>query len=184
MDGSMVRMDAAMYDPVSNTLKFLRKKAAVAVNDAMVEACWEIGRQIVEVQGDRAEYGKRLMEYLPKRVTEEFGKGFTVRNIRQMRQSYLAFPIRHTPCAQLSWSHHRLLSSVKDEKSTCFTCKKLSNVCRVHFAVCQVVGCERRRASGTAVWGGGATRPRSCAWRRTRSGWRSILPSRLSRLRP
>ncbi len=50
----------------------------------------EIGRQIVEAQGDRAEYGQHLMEYLSERLTAEFGKGFTERNLRAMRQLYLA----------------------------------------------------------------------------------------------
>nr|WP_244977578.1 MULTISPECIES: DUF1016 N-terminal domain-containing protein [Eggerthella] len=50
----------------------------------MVGAYWEIGRQIVEAQGDRAEYGKHLMEYLSERLTTEFGKGFTERALRHM----------------------------------------------------------------------------------------------------
>lgn len=86
----------------------------------MVEAYWEIGRQIVEAQGDRAEYGKHLMEYLSERLTKEFGKGFTKRNLFCMKQFYLAFPIVHTLCAQLSWSHYRLLIRVEDEKKRLF----------------------------------------------------------------
>lgn len=50
----------------------------------MVGAYWEIGRQIVEAQGDRAEYGKHLMEYPSERLTTEFGKGFTERALRHM----------------------------------------------------------------------------------------------------
>lgn len=120
MDDSMVRADAAVYDSVRDTLAAARKRAAVAVNDAMVEAYWEIGRQIVEAQGDRAEYGKHLMEYLFERLTKEFGKGFTRRNLFCMKQFYLAFPIVHTVCAQLSWSHYRLLIRVNDEKKRLF----------------------------------------------------------------
>lgn len=70
--------------------------------------------EIAEAQGDRAEYGKRLMEYLSERLTTEFGKGFTERNLRAMRQLYLAFPIRHTLCAELSWSHYRLIIRIED----------------------------------------------------------------------
>ena len=44
MDDPMARKDAAVYDSVRGTLEAARKKAAVAVNDAMVEAYWEIGR--------------------------------------------------------------------------------------------------------------------------------------------
>lgn len=120
MDDSMVRNDAAVYDSVRGTLAAARKKAAAAVNDAMVEAYWEVGRQIVEAQGDRAEYGKHLMEYLSERLTKEFGKGYTKRNLFCMKQFYLSFPIVHTLCAQLSWSHYRLLIRVEDEKKRLF----------------------------------------------------------------
>ena len=112
MDDPMARKDAAVYDSVRGTLEAARKKAAVAVNDAMVEAYWEIGRQIVEAQGDRAEYGKHLMEYLSERLTKEFGRAYTKRNLHYMRQFYLAFPIVNTLCSQLSWSHYRLLMRV------------------------------------------------------------------------
>ena len=120
MDDSMVRKDAAVYDSVRGALEAARKKAAVAVNDAMVEAYWEIGRQIVEAQGDRAEYGKHLMEYLSERLTKEFGKGFSVPNLKNMRQFYLVFPIRYTLCSELSWSHYRLIMRVEDEKKRLF----------------------------------------------------------------
>ena len=93
--------DEAVYQSVRAALETARTKAAAAVNDAMVSAYWEIGRQIVEAQGDRAEYGQHLMEYLSERLTAEFGKGFTERNLRAMRQLYLAYPIRHTLCAEL-----------------------------------------------------------------------------------
>ncbi len=106
--------DETVYQSVRSTLASARMKAAAAVNDAMVSAYWEIGRQIAEAQGDRAEYGKRLMKYLSERLTAEFGKGFTERNLRAMRQLYLAYPIRHTLCAELSWSHYRLIIRVED----------------------------------------------------------------------
>jgi hypothetical protein len=80
----------------------------------MVEAYWDIGRQIEEAIGERAEYGKGLLQYLSKSLSEEFGKGFTVRNLRAMRQFYASFPIRHTLCAELSWSHYLLLMRVED----------------------------------------------------------------------
>ena len=106
--------DEAVYQSVRAALETARTKAAAAINDAMVSAYWEIGRQIVEAQGDRAEYGQHLMEYLSERLTAEFGKGFTERNLRAMRQMYLAYPIRHTLCAELSWSHYRLIIRIDD----------------------------------------------------------------------
>lgn len=78
----------------------------------MAEAYREIGRQIVEATGERAEYGKHLAENLAERLTAECGKGFTRRNLYQMQQFYLAFPIVHTLSAQLSRSHYRRLMRI------------------------------------------------------------------------
>ena len=88
-----------------------------AVNAAMVTAYWNIGKAIYEICGesDRAAYGKQIMEYLSERLTAEFGKGFSIRNLRNMRRFYLAFPIRQTLSAELSWSHYLLLMKVENE---------------------------------------------------------------------
>ncbi len=93
-----------------------------AVNAAMVAAYWNIGKIIYEVCGEneRAAYGKQILNDISDRLTVEFGKGFTVRNLRAMRQFYLAFPIWHTVCAELSWSHYRLLMRVANEKERMF----------------------------------------------------------------
>ena len=84
----------------------------------MVQAYWEIGEQIYLACGenDRAEYGKGLLKYLSEKLTAEFGQGFTVRNLRSMRQFYLAYPKRHMLCAELSWLHYRILMRIDDEK--------------------------------------------------------------------
>jgi len=61
---------------------------------------------------DRAKYGSYLIKELSVKLTDEFGKGFTEQNLRNMRQFYNSFPIHSTLCSELSWSHIRL----KDEK--------------------------------------------------------------------
>ena len=94
--------DELVYVSVRETLESARGKVERAVNSAMVEAYWEIGRQIVEATGERAEYRKHLVRYLAERLTAEYGKGFTQRNLYQMQQFYLAFPKVHALRAQLS----------------------------------------------------------------------------------
>ena len=93
-----------------------------AVNSSMAAAYWNIGKLIYEACGknERAAYGKQLIQYLSDKLTAEFGKGFTVRNLQNMRQFYLTFPNAHTLCAELSWSHYRLLLRVSDEQSRLF----------------------------------------------------------------
>ena len=101
-----------LYQSVKNILQTARDNAYRQVNFIMVEAYWNIGKQIVEEEQngkDRAEYGSYLIKELSSRLTSEFGKGFTASNLKMMRQFYLAFPIGHTLCDQLSWSHYRLI---------------------------------------------------------------------------
>ena len=110
------------YLAIRSSIVGAQRKLSAAVNTAMVTAYWEIGEQIYRACGenDRAEYGKRLLEYLSDNLTAVFGSGYTVRNLRAMRQFYCCFPIRHTLCAELSWSHYRLLMRVQDEKARAF----------------------------------------------------------------
>jgi len=99
-----------------------QKKVYSAVNSAMVQAYWEIGEQIYKACGenDRAEYGKNLLQYLSTELTAEFGKGFSVRNLRNMRNFYIAYPIRQTLSAELSWSHYLHLIKIEDDKRRSF----------------------------------------------------------------
>lgn len=117
MNKEQTALQNSTYGKVRETILTARTKVFAAVNFAMVEAYWEIGKEIFEVQGEteRAEYGKGLLEYLSKELTTEFGKGFTVRNLRAMRQFYQTFPIWHTVRAELSWSHYRLLMRIDNE---------------------------------------------------------------------
>jgi len=103
-----------VYDNIRTVLVTARQKVYTAINFAMVEAYWEIGRQIEQAVGDRAEYGKKLLQYISEKLSIEFGKGFTVRNLQTMRQFYQVFPIPHTLCAELSWSHYRLLIRINN----------------------------------------------------------------------
>ena len=110
------------YSSIRNSIIAAQGKVYAAVNSAMVNAYWEIGEQIYKACGenDRAEYGKNLLQYISDRLTVEFGKGYTVRNLRNMRQFYLMFPIRHTLCTELSWSHYRVLMRISDKTARDF----------------------------------------------------------------
>jgi len=118
-----------VYHHIRETVLNAKTKVYNAVNFAMVEAYWEIGREIIEAQdqNQRAEYGKQLLKYLSEQLTQEFGKGFTETNLRYMRQFYLAFPIHHTLCDELSWSHYRLLMRIDDENRRAFYLKECAN---------------------------------------------------------
>ncbi len=94
-----------------------QKQVNAAVNSAMVTAYWNIGKQIYEACGEseRAEYGKNLLQFLSEKLTAEFGKGFTVANLRNMRQFFLTFQNRNAVRSELSWTHYRSLMRVENE---------------------------------------------------------------------
>ena len=106
------------YTKVRKSIITAQSRIYSAVNTAMVQAYWEIGEQIYLACGenDRAEYGAGLLKYLSEKLTAEFGKGFSERNLRNMRQFYQCYPIRNTVCAELSWSHYRVLMRIPDDK--------------------------------------------------------------------
>jgi len=120
---------ASVYQSIRNILVQARSRAYSAINSAMVEAYWEIGQQIDQAVGDRAEYGKGLLRDISKKLMVEFGKGFSERNLRHIRQFYQIFPIRNALRSELSWTHYRLLM-------------KIDNVPRREFYLKECVECN------------------------------------------
>jgi len=109
-------LERSTYLSIKEILTSAREKAYKAVNFAMVEAYWNVGKLIVEAQdgNKRAEYGEELLKDLSKDLTRGFGKGFTVTNLRYMRQFYLVFQKHHALRDELSWTHYRLLMKIEN----------------------------------------------------------------------
>jgi hypothetical protein len=113
----------ALYGQIREILAAARDRAWQAVNTAMVEAHWEVGRVIVEDEQagkERARYGKRVLEGLARRLQAEFGKGFDQSNLRNMRAFFLIYPIRDALRHELSWTHYRLLLRVEGPDARAF----------------------------------------------------------------
>lgn len=94
MDKEIALIDSNFFENVSEVLAKARKNAKTAVNLSMVYAYYEIGKMIVEEEqhGDnRAAYGKYLLKSLSEYLIEKYGKGFSVTNLKQMRQFYLVY---------------------------------------------------------------------------------------------
>ncbi len=109
-----------IYSAIKETLLSSRRQAYTAVNFAMVQAYWQIGRIIVEHEQEgslRSGYGKSVLQELSNRLTEEFGKGFSVRTLQQMKKFYVTFPNTNALRSQLTWTHYRLLLSVENEQA-------------------------------------------------------------------
>lgn len=130
-------------------LESARRNVVQTINHTMVTTYFEIGRIIVEEEQngkDRAEYGKSILRELSKVLTKEFGKGFSITNIQQMRSFYLSYQKQQTlsvksksknsstlsrisenekqqlqsPKFNLSWSHYIKLMRIENEEERKF----------------------------------------------------------------
>lgn len=124
--------DRGYAEILASVIKLLddaRRTAARTVNALMTATYWKIGRRIVEQEQhgeERAEYGAALLKRLSADLTAQFGRGFSVVNLQEMRRFYLAWPQIHQTLSDksslgelaahfpLSWSHYVRLLSVKD----------------------------------------------------------------------
>ena len=115
-------LDQELYSGIKTMLEKARNRVYRNIQNEMVLTYWEIGKMIVEKQGgvSRAKYGDGLINELSIQLTKDFGKGFTKRNLEQMRKFYLVFQKTNTVCAQLSWSHIRLLLRVEEDDARNF----------------------------------------------------------------
>lgn len=120
-----------LFESVRQVLNSAWKNVYRATNSNMVVAYWQIGRLIVEDEQNgesRADYGKMILQELSGKLTEEFGRGFSVTNLKNFRKFYLTFPEiqglhgetddqmqkSQTLSDLLSWSHYCLLMKVED----------------------------------------------------------------------
>lgn len=108
---------ASLVEPIAQIVEQARGQVRQAVNSAMVHSYWHIGQMIVEHEqqgASRAEYGKQQLQTLSAQLTERLGKGFDVRNLRNMRAFYQTFPIRDALRTELSWTHYRSLLRINN----------------------------------------------------------------------
>ena len=114
-----------LYNKVAELLKMAQNTVVQTVNKTMVQTYFEIGKMIVEEEQkgkERAEYGQQLIEELSIRLLNDFGKGFSSTNIKQMRSFYLTYSKGQTVSDEfnLSWSHYLKLMRIDDENERRF----------------------------------------------------------------
>lgn len=94
----------SLVTSISETYSFGKSKSFRAVNAVLVETYWKIGQHIVEFEqggNAKAEYGSQLLERLSKDLSLQFGKGFSLSNIKRFRQFYITYPIQVTIAQEL-----------------------------------------------------------------------------------
>jgi predicted nuclease of restriction endonuclease-like (RecB) superfamily len=119
---------------IKSLLSDARNSVYQVINTTMTQTYWGIGKRIVEEEQQgkaRAEYGKRLIKNLSDELLKEFGKGFSIDNLKNMRRFYLAYSNSETPSRvseksetvshqfELSWSHYIFLTRIihEDERN-------------------------------------------------------------------
>lgn len=88
-------------------------------NKETIKTYYEIGRLLIEAQGgvEKAKYGDRLIKKWSEKLTKEYGNGYKIANLKNMRKFYIMFRKSYTVCSQsnLSWSHYRYLLKFDNE---------------------------------------------------------------------
>ena len=107
------------YDEVNSYVKKVDIGKAIRETNAnreLVECYWNVGRLIVEAQGgkEKAKYGNELIRNWSKKLSNDYGKGYSYENLFKFRKFYLTFPIVDTLCPQLTWSIIRTLLPIVD----------------------------------------------------------------------
>ena len=135
------RSHAVTYDgllaDVARVIEVARRAAVRSVNAVMTITYWLVGRRIIEQEQQgaaRASYGEELLKRLAHDLSKRFGRGFSERNLEQMRAFYLSWPIPQTASAKLndlsseaalshfplSWSHYARLLAVRNARARTF----------------------------------------------------------------
>jgi len=112
-----------LVEAIGILLQKTRLKAFQQIDRILVSTYWEIGRHIVvyeQKNNEKAEYGSSLLDVLSGDLKLRYGKGFSRRNVLNMRSFYLAYPKWQAVPAILSWTHMMALLSVTDPLTRSF----------------------------------------------------------------
>ncbi len=126
---SFISNNESLFSKIADLLIFARKRIVQSVHQTMSMTYFEIGRMIVEEEQngkERATYGKQVLKELSKRLTSEFGKGFSVENLDRMRFFYKTYASQISSTVltnsdfdntiqyqfKLSWSHYLMLMRI------------------------------------------------------------------------
>ncbi|MFM7457864.1 MAG: YhcG family protein [bacterium] len=106
-----------------------RNKAVAAVYSTLTLTYWQVGKRINQevLHGERAQYGKRVVELLANELVLLYGKSFAARNLRRMMQFSEIFPdfeILSPLVSQLSWTHFTLLLPLPNNEARIFYAKQ------------------------------------------------------------
>ena len=107
------------YDEIKNELinnEVYKKVKDYSKNRNELSTYYNVGKILIEAQGgeDRAKYGDGLIKEYSLKLSQEVGKGYSTRNLKNMRKFYLLCEKGQTLSAKLNWSHYVELLSFND----------------------------------------------------------------------
>lgn len=108
---------------ISLILNKWRRQAYNKINNILIKTYWQIGERIIEFEQkweEKAEYGTNLLNNLAKDLRSKNIKGFSRRNLLDMRRFYMLYPTWQTVSAELSWSHYVQLISISSDLARSF----------------------------------------------------------------
>lgn len=113
-------IDNNLFADIRQLIEASKSQVAVTVNSAMTLMYWHIGDRINRevLGGERAAYGKQIVETLALKLTAEYGKGFDSKSLRRMMQFASVFPdlqIVAPLVGKLSWSHFLQVIPIADD---------------------------------------------------------------------
>jgi predicted nuclease of restriction endonuclease-like (RecB) superfamily len=118
-----------LYEQIRKLLAEAQAQQVRQTNTLMVQTYFQIGKYIIEDEQNgqsRAEYGKETLKILSQKLSQEFGKGFSVENLDRMRFFYKTYApkISSTPLTKLdfslSWSHYLVLMRIENWQERAF----------------------------------------------------------------
>ena len=121
------------YQDVHAILDRAKSKTYEAANNIMTYAYWNVGKRIIEQEqkGSRkAKYGSYLIKRLSQELSNKYGTGFSVANIRNCRQLYLTFPKEsygYSLIGKIHWSHLRTIMRLDNEEERNFYLNEVAN---------------------------------------------------------
>ena len=107
-----------LYSKIKELIIASKNNIYKQINTTIVKTYWQIGKYIVEYKQsgkEKTNYKDYLITDLSKKLTTEFGIGFSISNLKNCRQFYLTYKIGSTVSSQLTWTHYRLLIRVENK---------------------------------------------------------------------
>lgn len=111
-----------IYKDIREKIKNARSKMLKQIDTTMIEVYWYVGKITSELYNNSSDgmYGKRIIEALSKKLTTEFGAGFSAVSIRRMRRFYEYYPNWSTVSTELSWAHFQELIRIERKEERDF----------------------------------------------------------------